>query len=243
MEPERTHDRRHGAGSGGKPRCQRIVLRGWALCAVICLLTLFNPIGQPASAGSEPAFAAVGRLNVAGYRHRRQCTATLIAPTVALTAKHCLQAFNGSGGIALETVHLLLGYQRGAWREHHRIAAMIVPALPRGDADVVLLRLAVASALPPIPVSQSDIAAGTKVIQAGYGMDRAQVLSVDDDCLLIAPQPDGRWRHNCAATFGESGGPILAMVDRAWRVVAVISGFVNDTKLAEPVVRMPPLTN
>lgn len=42
----------------------------------------------PAVACAEDA---VGRLNIAGYRHREMCSATLVAPDRALTAAIVLQ--------------------------------------------------------------------------------------------------------------------------------------------------------
>lgn len=198
---------------------------------------------QAASLDKARSLAAIGRLNVAGYRQRRQCTATLIAPSIALTAKHCMRAFRGPGMTAPGNVHLLLGYDRGKWREHHRVIAFGFPELPRKDADVVLLYLATVSSIRPLAITDQSTAKGTKVLQAGYGMDRAHVLSIDDNCRIIDQLAGGRLRHDCETTFGESGGPILAPIDGEWRIVAVISGFVKHAKLAEPVLGLKVTTD
>ena len=216
--------------SPGIPDIHRV-----ARLAIAILVTLLAPGTQSAGAESDHGLAAIGRLNLAGYRHRRQCTATLVTPTVALTAKHCLRAFTTPGMVKPATVHLLLGYSQGKWLEHHRVSAFVIPNLPRANADVVLLRLTTASSIRPLKISGREIATGSKVVQAGYGIDRAHVLSVDDDCRFIDQLADGRWRHDCDTTFGESGAPILTPVGESWRVVAIISGYVKNFKLAEPV--------
>ena len=224
--------------SSGFPCLGVAPIRAYSLLAVAFLAAIFGSELPSANAETEHELAAIGRVNVAGYRHRRQCTATLVTPTVALTAKHCLRSFTSPDLTAPNSVHLLLGYNRGAWKEHHRVSAIVIPDLPRIEADVALLHLAVASSIPPLTICDGEITNDTKAIQAGYGVDRAHVLSVDDRCRLIDRQPDGRWRHDCRRTFGESGGPILIPNGRSWCIAAVISGYTRDFNVAEPLSRM-----
>ena len=193
-------------------------------------------------AADGPAFTAVARLNIAGYRHRRHCTATLIAPDLALTARHCLKANVGNGFVRPGALHLIFGYRTGGWAEHKRVAKWFFPKPKARTRDIAVLQLTEPSALPPIPLADlSDLkalvqSAEPNIVQAGYGSDRAHALSVDAACRLVGSTPTNHWRHTCAAVSGESGGPLLAAIDGRWRVVAVHSGRTSDgTGVAEPV--------
>ncbi len=173
------------------------------------------------------AFRAVGRLNVAGNRH---CTATLIAPDVALTAAHCL--FNPRTGRRAPPAEMkfVIGQWRDAYAALRGVAATAVPpdyvydrevALGVVGADVALLRLdapTAAEAAVPIPVGA--IAAPGPYAIVAYGRDRAYAPSLREDCALVAN--DGAVvALDCAVTFGVSGAPVLA--PGRSRVVAVVS--------------------
>src|SRR3546814_3278097 len=58
--------------------------------------------GRVVVAPKTGPWKAIGRLNVAGFRIRRHCTATLFAPDLALTARHCVAGFRGEAGVAPE---------------------------------------------------------------------------------------------------------------------------------------------
>ena len=115
-------------------------------------------------------FAPIGALLLDG---RPICTATLIAPTLALTAEHCVNAL-GSGMSA----EFAIGYdaahpeQRIRIREHTAEASFTGGLIGLGS-DVALLYLAepvqgvVPARLAPTALSDADI--GTKFIAIGYG--------------------------------------------------------------------------
>lgn len=187
--------------------------------------------GRVVVPGDAAPWSAVGRLNVAGYRERRHCTATLVAPDVALTALHCLRAF-GYGAVGLVEpgeVHFLPGYARGRFADHLRGVAFE----PIG-AEAVLVRLDHASAVPPLPMDPSPVPPGAPLYQAGYSADIAQLLTVDPYCTRLEP-PTGPWRHDCRAVHGDSGGPILRDRADGPAVVAVHVGNAVDAGIAEPI--------
>jgi protease YdgD len=82
--------------------------------------------------------------------------------------------------------------------------------------------------LRPIGLARTADAAvlseGEKLLQAGYSKDRAHMLTVVDFCQLV-----GRRRskggtlllHDCDATFGDSGSPILLRVDGGLRIIGI----------------------
>ena len=63
------------------------------------------------------------------------------------------------------------------------------------------------------------------VALAGYNQDRAQLLMADLDChvLHVAALSDGIMfiTHDCAATRGTSGAPLLTKRDGGWAVIAI----------------------
>jgi protease YdgD len=60
---------------------------------------------------------------------------------------------------------------------------------------------------------------------AGYNQDRSQLLLADPDCHVrgIRALADGAkyLEHDCPATFGTSGGPLLVQQDGNWTLVGI----------------------
>lgn len=215
--------------------------------ALLLALALAGAVPRPAAASDSPIggrvivapdaapWWAVGRLNVAGYRVRRHCTATLVAPDLALTARHCLGGFRGEPWVAPELVHFLPGYNRGGYLEHRQA----VGYEPVGN-EAVLVRLDGRVAVPPIPIAEAGTAPGTALFEAGYSRDREQVLTVDPACRFLGWSSDGYWRHDCEAIGGDSGAPILVDTGSGLAVAAIHVGRRGGDGLAEPLdpVRM-----
>jgi len=215
------------------------MIRRFALAAV---LLLTGPLAAAESAGRTDGritmapvpdgWRAVGRLNVAGYRARRHCTATLVAPDTVLTAWHCLSRFFRDGVVEPGKVHFLPGYDRGDYLDHLRGAAF-----RRVGREAVLITLQRPSSIPPIAVSDRQPHEGDALFQAGYSGDRGHVLTADPSCRHLGPWRDGYWRHDCEAIGGDSGAPILHDTPDGLRVVAIHIGRLSDggSGIAEPV--------
>lgn len=162
------------------------------------------------SEAQQQRLAAIGRLNIGGQGH---CTATLIAPDLALTAAHCL--INRRTGVAwrAERLTFLPGWRMGeaAAVLRGRSAALAAGYFdaPTPSRDLALIRVdeGAEGAPAPIPVANA-VSPGTTVSAFSYGRDRGEALSVQSGCAVVARQ--GRLlRTTCDALPGISGAPLI----------------------------------
>ena len=170
-------------------------------------------LGPLAAASQEgPATVpAVGRLNHAGYRERQHCTVSLIGPREAVTARHCVE------GLPPGDLHVLLGYDRGEFAEHRRVAS--VEASP--DWDIARLCLDAPAAVAPLG-SSSDRPAPGEARARGY--PRSQAHAQEEKTCHLAPMA-GRPQAalDCPLEQGMSGAPVRVGEGEAARVTGVAS--------------------
>jgi protease YdgD len=159
---------------------------------------------------------ALARLQIPGIG---RCTAVLVAPRLAVTAAHCLWGVRLGRFVPAGSVHVLTGYASGSFTRHttatgFRIASGYDPRDPNGTrgADIAVVTLAVPmDHVIGLAVETPDV--GEAALLGGYNQDRAEVIEADLHCTVAGRRADRGGRalllHDCAATRGTSGGPLL----------------------------------
>lgn len=173
---------------------------------------------------------AVGRLDMQGGGF---CSATLIAPTLVLSAAHCVYdrsaTLRSPGNITFNAG--LRNGKAAATRAIKRIAAhkgfnAKQPLTARNVAhDVALLELE-----QPIPtheidpfVLHSETVRPGKVSVVSYGQGRETLQSRQNQCGLLERDRDVLI-FDCDVTFGSSGAPVFSHLNGRGRILSVISG-------------------
>jgi secreted trypsin-like serine protease len=184
------------------------------------VLVLLLAIDPPTSL-AEQLELSIGRLNYAGFSEKQHCTATLVAPQVALTARHCLVDDE------VQEMHLLLGYEGDDWREHLRPASAQFTALP---GDIALLCLDQASTAEPIAIADRPAERGETLLVIGYGRPNVYVAN-RTSCRVLHVDAQGAFLLDCPLTPGASGAPVLRATDAGYEIVGVVSATNGDASV------------
>jgi protease YdgD len=148
------------------------------------------------------------------------------------------------------SVHFLLGYDRGRWTAHGRVAAFAVgPGYEpsgRGPASADWALLTLERPLPVPPERILPLLAGgppaprTPLMLGGYQQDRPETLLADAECRALGLRRDAAGRpmliHDCAGTRGVSGAPLLARgPEGRWAVAGVASSVQLEMAMGAAV--------
>ena len=225
------------------------------LAALVLLALALPAVGAPPPPGifekddrhvigkdEQKRWNAVGRLNRSGGGF---CTAVLIAPDEVLTAAHCLWDGERKRWFEPDIIHFVPGYRRGQYLGHARgrsfrmsdtieIGAHGRPKEPVDDWAVVRLDLDLlaGAGVRPLelagPIARSMLARDTRLTRVGYGRDRPHLPVLVDHCRALGSMRHGRLLlHDCDATLGDSGSPLMAERDGRYVVMGVHSSIVS----------------
>lgn len=184
-----------------------------------------------------------------------RCTGVLVASSVVLTAAHCLYNPRTRALLLPVSLHVLFGFERDRYRVHRLVARYelgpdFVPGSPRAQpGDWARLTLAKSVPTAPLSLYAGPPRAGMAVVLAGYNRDRSQLLLADPDCHVKAVMPAAGGAqylvHDCPATFGTSGAPLLSWQNGKWALIGINLAAGRDANLAlipaglEPGPRIP----
>lgn len=182
-------------------------------------------------------YTAIGKLNVVTGANRRQfCTATLLAPRLALTAAHCLWDDPRKRWVDPSSVHFVAGYGRGAWLGHSVASAIrrnlgfvYTDGTSRANlaGDWALLELAQALPIEPVELEPADrpppVEDKPDVLRAGYRADKPHLMLAQDHCAAqLSREPAPLLVHDCRAVHGESGSALMRYEGPRPKIIGVL---------------------
>lgn len=178
-------------------------------------------------------WSAIGHVNVAGYRQRKSCTGTLIAPNIVLTAAHCLTHRNGTPQ-PVHNIHFVAGVKRSQNLGHSKVKCAhmsnYAAALQDGKKgrdllphDYAVLVLETSFDIPPLAVAvETRFTSQSRLIHPSYPADRRFLLSVHDKCRVLGQRPN-LVVTDCDTNSGSSGGPVIKRLqDGTYALVGVM---------------------
>lgn len=194
---------------------------------------------------TDSQIMALGWLHPAGAPSQAFCTATLVAPDLVVTARHC--TFGASGG------QISFGVGRNPDDPDAVFGSSAIYPNRRADAALIVLNEDATAgdvAITPIPVNPNPVdesVVGRAVQVGGYGdtydpltdgrwFATVYVYQVGDEEIIV----DGRGEQGIC--YGDSGGPLIDLDADGNPVVLAVESWGDETCVdIDHMTRLDPL--
>ena len=188
----------------------------------------------------HPPYSAIGK-----FRGTMTCTATIVLhPRIIVTASHCIT--NKDGTLKVSNLLFEPGYQAGADLGQFKATLWAVGSKQNfrqesvqealQDWAIFVLYQAPAGAQPFLLSNQTFEALkslGRQMLMPSYSIDVAEAerLSLDPACS-VRDTAWGALVHDCRASFGSSGAPLLIRDGLRYAIVGIHTGsiYASDNK-------------
>ncbi len=207
-----------------------------------------------------PPWDAVGQVNIGGFRTSGQCTGTLVAPDLVVTAAHCVVSPATGEPFPLRDIHFLAAV-RGSENKGHATAACLrfpaghppSPSAVNSAGKIPLAALAGDSAIivlsdaldvEPAPLA-GEVAPGPglTLTHVAYPGDRRFLPVAHRNCRLLGAD-SSFWLNDCDTHPGSSGGPVFVTEDGTWKIAAIqVAAGADGANLALPRATWPSLAS
>jgi protease YdgD len=174
-------------------------------------------------------WSSIGKVFIAG---RQSCTGAVIGPNQFLTAAHCLYLERTAHFMRPESIHILLGYEKGEYRVHRVISQYTIPpafdpvqysppldakklvAAARYDWAIMYVDEPFPADVKPLHLATATPSPGTALKVDGYPKERPYMMTADPHCRVVRTiSEQSLIVHDCVTHSGDSGGPVFSRDD------------------------------
>jgi protease YdgD len=199
----------------------------------------------------ELDFSGVGLLSVA---NKKKCTTTIVSPDTILTAAHCVYDSKSSKYYPPKVIGFRPSnkYTKNqATQDFVAIKTYTVgmKSFPKGNftqsaliGDWALITLAkpLHCTLRKLALAKTT-SSSHQLIVAGFPQGNHNQLVIDKSCQYALPPKEGEMIRlkSCQLKHGDSGAPLMQVVDGKLTIIGIISAGVNDSKGRYRVFAVP----